>query len=140
MNKPIIITESDAKQLRSILDRPGAFGTIFAESANRLAGELDRAAVVSDTDLPEDVITLNSTVEVEDLVDHELLTFTLVTPETADVSEGRISVLAPIGMALLGYRVGDEIEWPVPGGTARMRIRKHLGRHSVAEAANLVTH
>ena len=134
MNRPIIITESDAKQLRAILDRKADLGTTFADSVERLKSELERAEIVPDSDLPEEAIALNSTVELEDLVDRENMTFTVVLPEYADISEGRISILAPVGMALLGYRVGDEIEWPVPGGLARVRVRKHLGRQHPAEA------
>lgn len=128
MNQRIILTEADANQLRAILGRANQFGSMFTQSINRLSHELDCASIVPSSELPEDVVTLNSAVEVEDLETGELLRFTVVPPDHADVTEGRISVLAPIGMALLGYRVGDEIEWPVPGGTARMRIRKHCGR------------
>ena len=137
MNRPIILTKTDAKQLRSLLERKTVVETTFAESVSRLKNELERAVIVSDSELPDDIIALHSTVELEDLANRELQTFTLVMPEHADFEEGRISILAPVGMALLGYRVGDEIEWPVPGGTARMRIRKHLGRQSVEVTAKL---
>jgi regulator of nucleoside diphosphate kinase len=135
MNRPIILTKTDARQLRSLLERKTAVETTYAESVSRLKNELERAAIVSDSELPQDIIALHSTVELEDLADRELLTFTLVMPEHSNIEDGRISILAPIGMALLGYREGDEIEWPVPGGTARMRIRKHLGRQIMAEPA-----
>jgi regulator of nucleoside diphosphate kinase len=128
----IIITETDAKRLSTLLNGKNSFGPVLEESVLRLKGELERATIVPEGALPDDVIAVNSTVELDDLVDGELLTFTVVMPEQADVSEGRISVLAPVGMALLGYRVGDEIEWPVPGGMARMRVRK-LIRRSVPE-------
>ena len=105
-----------------------------------MKNELDRAVIVADSDLPNDLIAIGSTVELEDLADHELSTFTLVMPEHADFEERRISILAPIGMALLGYRVGDEIEWPVPGGMARMRICKHLGRERPPTTAILAMH
>jgi regulator of nucleoside diphosphate kinase len=135
MNQPIIITEADAKELHSLLQRKNALDTTFAESVCRLKNELERAVIVQESELPEDVIALNSTVELEDLVDREVQTFRLVLPEHADFSEGRISILAPVAMALLGYRVGDEIEWPVPGGTARVRVRKHFGRQRPLESS-----
>jgi len=134
MNRPIILTQTDAKQLRSLLERKATVESTYAESVSRLKNELERAVIVSDSELPEDTIALHSTVELKDLANRELLTFTVVMPEHANIEEGRISILAPIGMALLGYRAGDEIEWPVPGGMARMRIRKHLGRQPMAEA------
>jgi regulator of nucleoside diphosphate kinase len=67
---------------------------------------------------------MNSTVELEDLEDGEILTYTLVFPENADIESGRISILAPLGMAMLGFKVGDEFEWPVPAGTLRVRVRR----------------
>src|SRR5688572_12007647 len=91
MNQPIIITETDAKELRSLLQRKTALDTTFAESVCRLKNELERAVIVQESELPEDVIALNSTVELEDLVDREVQTFRLVLPEYADFSEGRIS-------------------------------------------------
>ena len=125
------------EQLRSLLERKTTVETTFAESVHRLKSELDRAVTVADSELPNDLIAIGSTVELEDLSNLELVTYTLVLPEHADFEEGRISILAPIGMALLGYRVGDEIEWPVPGGMARMRICKHLGRERLPATAIL---
>lgn len=139
MNRPIIITQSDARQLRALLERKNAIETTLPESVSRLKNELQRAEIVPDSELPADVIALNSTVELDDLTNRELLTFTLVQPEQADFSEGRISILAPIGMALLGYRVGDKIEWPIPDGVTRVRIRKHLGRQSAVEHSSFAT-
>jgi regulator of nucleoside diphosphate kinase len=129
----ITITQEDARRLHALLQQKRM--ATYAESVQRLSEELERATIVAE--LPEDVIALDSTVELDDLVNNETLTFTLVLPDEADLSEGRISILAPLGMALLGYRVGDEIEWPVPGGTTRVRIRKHLGRRMGPEFAKL---
>jgi len=126
MNAAIFITETDAQRLRRLLaaatQRPGSDGL----NLQRLEAELDRAQIVPETDLPPEVITMNSTVEVEDLDDGERSVFTLVFPEHADVSQGRISVLAPLGMAMLGYRVGDSIQWPGPVGTLHVRVLRRL--------------
>jgi regulator of nucleoside diphosphate kinase len=62
----------------------------------------------------------------EDADTHESATYTLVQPEHADFEAGRLSVLAPIGTAILGYREGDVVEWPVPAGVRRIRILKVL--------------
>jgi len=96
MNRPIIVTQSDARQLHALLERKHAVETTFAESVSRLKSELQRAAIIPDSELPGDVISLNSKVELEDVANQELLTFTLVQPEHADFSEGRISILAPV--------------------------------------------
>jgi regulator of nucleoside diphosphate kinase len=124
MSLPITITETDALRLRRLLDSRAAHQETDAESLRRLERELDRARTVPRSELPADVIAMNSTVELEDLEDGEVLTFTLVYPENADAASGRISVLAPLGMAMLGYRVGDEFEWPVPSGMLRVRVRR----------------
>ncbi len=127
MTLPIQITASDLRKLRELI----RVGTLQQgpdlENLKRLEAELERASVVSEDELPDDVITMNSTAELENLDRGGCLSYTLVYPEMADIDEGRISVLAPLGMAMIGYRVGDEFEWPTPGGTIRFRVRRLLG-------------
>ena len=135
MTQQIIVTETDANRLRPLLESAPLTQDCNRASLNRLKLELDRARIVGDTELPSDVIGMNSTVEVEDLTDGEVLTFTLVYPEQADIAEGRISILAPLGMAMLGYREGDEFEWPVPAGTMRVRVRKLINREAPLNSA-----
>src|SRR4029077_19962063 len=89
---------------------------------NALRDELQRAVVVQQHNVPGDVITMNSRAEMLDLETGETVTFTLVFPSQANVDEEKISVLAPIGAGMLGYRVGDEFEWQVPDGVRRMRV------------------
>lgn len=122
MTLPIYITETDVRRLRPLVQSASLRKGPDAENLKRLEGELERAHIVSEAELPADVITMNSTVELEDLEDGERLTYTLVFPEQADADHGRISILAPLGSAMLGYRVGDEFEWPVPSGTIRVRV------------------
>ena len=74
--------------------------------------------------MPEDVVTMNSTVRVRDLETGEVDTYTLVYPHEADIEENKLSVLAPVGTALLGYRAGDVVEWPVPAGITRFRVEE----------------
>jgi len=93
-----------------------------------LAGELRRARVVPRSQLPPDVVTMDSTVRLRDLQTGEEETYTLVYPREADIGENKLSVLAPVGTALLGYRVGDVVEWPVPAGVARIRIEDVVAR------------
>ena len=73
-----------------------------------------------------DVVTMNSEVLVRDLDSKKEMTVTLVFPSEADLEQGKISILAPVGTALLGYRVGDTIEWKVPGRVRRLRVEKVL--------------
>lgn len=128
MTLPIYITEGDARRLQPLVQSASLQKGPDAENLKRLEAELERAHVVPEHELPADVITMNSTVELEDLEDGERLTYTLVFPEQADVDHGRISILAPLGSAMLGYRVGDEFEWPVPGGKIRVRVLRLIER------------
>ena len=89
-----------------------------------LGEELKRAIVVAPEDVPDDVITMNSRAEILDLESGETFIFTLVFPSQANIDEGKISVLAPIGAGMLGYRLHDEFEWRVPAGLRRMRVTK----------------
>ena len=123
MNLPITISERDAARLRQLVHACAPSNT---EHIQRLKAELDRARVVPGHELPANVIAMNSTVELEDLEDGEILTYMLVFPENADIEAGKISILAPLGMAMLGFKVGDEFEWPVPAGTLRVRVRRVL--------------
>lgn len=77
-------------------------------------------------EIPPDVITMNSKVCLEDTESKEEETYTLVFPEDADVQQGKISVLAPIGTAMLGYQVGDIFEWEVPAGMRKLRVKSIL--------------
>lgn len=117
----ILITARDHAKLRSMINA----GTLFDCSGGALKalrGELDRARIVNSTDVPPDVITLNSRAELLDLDTGERMDFALVLPAYANIDDGRISILAPLGTAMLGYRVGDEFEWSVPFGVRRLKV------------------
>ncbi len=117
----ILITREDKKRLLRVLPR---LGTEYADREDLvlLGEELERAVEVEVDAVPPDVVTLNSTVRVTDLESGSSMDYTIVMPGEANYDAGKISVLAPLGTALLGYRVGDEIEWEVPRGVRRLRI------------------
>ncbi len=115
----IYITEYDMKRLRSLIEIGSKKDAGYLE---RLEEELDRAIIVDPKDIPEDVITMNSRVRIRDVDSGEERTFILVFPGQGQTSEMAISVLAPIGTALLGYREGEIIEWEVPGGLKRFQV------------------
>lgn len=119
--KSIVVTESDARMLRNLLDR-SATTRHDSEHVHELAVELERAIVLERDEIPHKVVTLNKQVEVFDLDTGARQEVTLVDPADADVSARRISVLAPLGTALLGYQEGDEVEWLMPGGLRRLRV------------------
>ena len=120
--RTILVTRSDMQKLMKLLDLRGTSRARDRQHLEMLAHELERAEVVPSEDIPSDVVTMHSHVLVRDLDSGRETGYTLVFPVDADINEGRISVLAPIGTALLGYREGDELEWQVPGGARRLKI------------------
>ena len=133
MNRTIYITQQDMNRLRSLIDSMKS----SREDLKTLGAELDQARVVSPSEIPPDVITMNSKAQVRDLQDNELMTYTLVFPAKANVDEGLLSVLAPIGTAMLGHRVGDEFVWHVPAGPIRLRVENVLYQPEAAGHYNL---
>ena len=105
---------------RSIIvtDRDFALLRLLHQHA-QLVSELDRADVVDADDVPPDVVTMNSRVVFEDVTTGRTTEVTIVFPHDADVQRGKISVLAPVGTALLGLAKGDSIVWPFPDGSSR---------------------
>jgi len=126
--KRIHITELDAKRLKQLLSAAMVPGTHTKdkEYLKALEQELEQAVIVPPRQVPGDVVTMNSTVRFTDLDTKEVITYSLVFPADADLSQNKISVLAPIGTALLGCRVADTIEWKVPAGVRRLKVEEVL--------------
>ncbi|HWK73950.1 MAG TPA: GreA/GreB family elongation factor [Povalibacter sp.] len=122
METRIMLSRPDLLWLRTLLGAHARTAAVDREHLLYLQDELDRAVVVEVESLPADVVALASCVTVLDLESGVHSEYTLVLPSQADVAEGRISVLAPLGTTLLGCRVGDEVEWRMPGGLRRLRI------------------
>lgn len=114
---PIQVTREDMERLRVVVDRYA--GSPESAAAEMLEAELDRAHVVAQDDLPPDVVSMRSGIVYEDVDSGERREAILVYPDEADIEHSLISVLAPVGMALLGLSVGQSISWPVPGGRRR---------------------
>jgi len=122
--KSIHITEFDLERLKKLLQEAQYTNYRKSEYLEKLQMEISRAEVVSPQDIPDDVITMNSTVCLVDLETGEEEIYTLVFPQNSDLKQGKLSVLAPIGTAMLGYEVGDVFEWEVPAGKRRLRVEK----------------
>jgi regulator of nucleoside diphosphate kinase len=122
-NRHIVITTSDAASLRGLLAKQ-ATAERDQDRLDELGAELERAFIAEQNDVPRDVVTMRARVHVLDLKSGERRDLVLVFPWESDLAAGRISVLAPLGTALLGYREGDEVEWTMPGGVRRLRIEK----------------
>jgi regulator of nucleoside diphosphate kinase len=116
---PLLMSRLDVERIEALLELPIAEGI----DTSALEAELERAEVVEPGQMPDDVITMNTTARFRDETNGEEHELTLVYPRDADGSPDKVSILAPIGSALLGLHVGDSIEWPLPGGrTARLQV------------------
>ena len=115
-NTTIIIGTTDQRALLSLLDLHDS------PAIEELSTEIHRAVVVEQGAVPSDVVAMNTSVLYEDCDTLARREVRLVYPKDADAERGHISVLAPIGSALLGLRVGQAISWRVPGGTKRIRV------------------
>ncbi|MGL9751319.1 MAG: nucleoside diphosphate kinase regulator [Symbiopectobacterium sp.] len=115
MTKPnLTISELDAERLDRLLEQPAFAGTPIAQALNE---ELDRAEILPSEDIPSDVVTMNSRVRFRDLNTNEEHTRILVYPATMQDSKEQLSVMAPLGAALLGLRVENTINWQLHNGT-----------------------
>ena len=130
----IHITSHDKRLLEELLAETEALRPESRSDLKALAEELKRAVVVQPDQVPNDVITMHSRAELVDLDTGETVVYTLVFPSQANIEAGNISVLAPVGAAMLGYRVNDEFEWQVPDGVRRMRVKQI---HYQPEAATM---
>ena len=90
----------------------------------RLLNELKTAVVMKDDDLPEDAVCIDSKVDIKEVNGGQRFTFQIVLPSEANMQQKRISVFAPIGIALLGYRVGSKVQWEMPNGIKTFEILK----------------
>ena len=132
MRDRIYITEDDAEGLRRLIAGRRAGNSVDHENLDMLEQELDRAEVVEPEAIPRDVVTMNSEVRLHDLDTGETRNYQLIFPAQSR-TEHSISVLAPIGTAMLGYRVGDVVEWRVPRGIRRLKILEVLYQPEAAD-------
>lgn len=118
----LLMTEKDARKLRTMIQESASTDTQAGVQWQLLEEEIEKASIVPAVNLPADVVTMHSRVRIVDMRTGEQLVYQIVYPHEANYAEKRISILAPIGMALLGYAAGTEIEWKVPSGSRRLRI------------------
>jgi len=112
-NTSLIITQSD---LDMFLDHLQSGGNLSAFNKTQLSEDLRSATIVSPGDVPNDVVTTDSFIKLLDLESMQEFSFYLVPPARANIKTNKVSCLAPIGMALFGYRTGAEIKWEMPNG------------------------
>jgi len=124
-NRGIFITQFDLDRLSVLIAEKRATGGDNAY-LNELEAELAKAEIVGSRDIPANVITMNSKVRMEDVETGEEMIYSLVFPQDANIDEGKISILAPVGTGMIGYKEGDIIEWPVPAGIRKIKILEIL--------------
>lgn len=134
-NKDIYLTSLDVERLHKLCGNPDLMTQ--KPYIQKLKGEINRAIIVDPSKILADIVTMNSKVQLVDIDTEEEMIVTLVYPEHSDISAGKISILAPIGTAILGYSQGDIIQWEVPDGTRNLRINNILYQPEAAGVFNL---
>jgi len=123
----IMITGFDYGRIMSMIDQMrNAFSKEQKENAEKLVMELKRARKVDSSAIPRDCVTMNSIFEIKEVDKSDTRTLALVFPEKANIEENRVSILSPVGTAVLGYRVGNVIHWKVPAGIKKFIITRML--------------
>ncbi|MCB9319467.1 MAG: nucleoside diphosphate kinase regulator [Lewinellaceae bacterium] len=118
---------NDAKQTRSLK----------ASEALNLLQELKSAKIVEPTEIPANVVTMNTIVKISFLNTSKTVQFQIAYPQEANLKKNKISILSPIATALIGYKVGDEIEWIVPAGLTKVKIEEIIYQPEAAGNFNL---
>jgi regulator of nucleoside diphosphate kinase len=118
----IVLSSLDFDRLRDLVATARQFHAGESTILDALDRELGRAQIVPPEEIPPYVVTMNTCVRIIDTDTQDVMRYTLVYPGAADVSQGRLSILSDMGVALLGYSVGDTIEWKFPEGVRRLRI------------------
>jgi regulator of nucleoside diphosphate kinase len=133
-HRVLYVTQRDMTQLRSLLESAASSRSKDREHLAQLEEELGRAEIIGSADIPRDVVTMHSRVRVKDVHSGRSMVVTVVFPSEADADRGFISVLAPIGTALLGYSAGDTVEWTTPGGPRTFVIEEVIYQPEAAGA------
>jgi regulator of nucleoside diphosphate kinase len=125
-DRKICISKSNLHRLDELQKHSSTAGNREITQLHLLQKELQKARVVVSKDIPKDVVTMNSTVRLSDVHSAEKMTYTLAYPINANINLGRISVLSPIGKAMIGRRIGDTIKWKSPIGLLKLKIERIL--------------
>ena len=116
LNDKLVLSKEDYQLLTACLNGAKGKTSFDYKNAVALKAELQKASLVDKALLPQDVVRINSRVEVKTEETNQVMQFVLVTPEKADIKGGRVSVMSPIGTALIGYKKGQQVCWLVPSG------------------------
>lgn len=120
MSEKIYITNHDQRELKELLTTQISNAEALGPHVRKLENEIRKAMVIQDEQVNPDLITMDSHVRIS--LDGSDMELWLVYPKDADVNENKVSVLSPIGTAILGYSKGDVIQWEVPSGNTEIHI------------------
>lgn len=127
-----IIKKSDEKALLTLMENiPSSQRT---KELGILQSELRRAKILTDKKISDKVIQLDSSFEIIDIASGKRLQFMLTFPKNANLAENKLSILSPLGVALIGFQEGQEIEWPLPAGIRKFKIEKVSQSESILSA------
>jgi regulator of nucleoside diphosphate kinase len=121
MNR-IILSSLDYERIYNSINKAEESKSISEQEAQSLAGELEKAKIVEPQKMPDDIVTMNSKVKITFVKTGKQMELQIVYPQDADINQNLISIFSPIAAALIGYKVGDTIEWIVPSGLTSIKI------------------
>ena len=122
MDARVYLTRWDVERLKGLIEAAVSSASRDSQHLRDLGEKLKSGVIVEPERIPSDTVTMNSRVLLKDLDTGKTMIYSIVYPENADVGENKISILAPIGTALIGKQTGDVVEWHVPAGLRRLRI------------------
>ena len=120
--KKVTLTKNDYTRIYKAITDAKNSKTINSNETEKLLSELSKAEIVPSEKIDKDVVTMNSEVKLFFENTQKEQSFKIVYPQDANLKENKISIFSPIATALIGYRIGDEIEWIVPGGMTKIKI------------------
>lgn len=120
----LVLNSLDFTRIQKCISDAKQFNSVNINEVNRLVRELRAAKVVESKEIPADIVTMNSIVKLTFISNKQQTQFQIVYPQNADLKENKISIFSPIATAIIGYKVGDQIEWEVPAGPTKIKIDK----------------
>lgn len=120
----VILHKEDFPKIEACIKDSKPSGLKEVHLSRSLSEELADATVMDDSEFPKDVIRLNSKVTIVDVKNKKEMLFTLVLPSESNIKEKKVSILAPIGTAVIGFREGQKVSWNVPAGQTEFLIKK----------------
>lgn len=120
----IVLAKSDYDLISEYLKGVKKSNSFNRVNTEELHAELKKATIVSNNVFPKDVVRINSTVLLKDVTAGKIIEVTVVTPDQADIKQKKISFLAPVGIALIGFKEGENVRWNVPAGRKNFMILK----------------